>query len=487
MGLTRRRFISSSSLAAGGVAIEGLVRPQSLLAAETADVTVIGAGLSGLMAALSLKDLGYNVTVLEASSRVGGRAYTADSIDGRPEFGASQVGPLYARTRDVAERLGVGLAQGSNINAPFTFSVRGQLVRKEDWESSSLNEMVGEERAVLPSALLGYYLTKYNPFSDIEQWLDDGAEVYDISIGEWLQQIGTSPAVIHLINEGSPNVWNDSLLHMLGVMTRYLLRQESSGAKPSADQSFFEQNRLMTARVVGGTSRLPEAMANELGESIRLNKIVTRIDMDDTTADITCLDGSRFTSNFIVAAIPFSVLRHVNINPPLVGDQNEAVNFMPYGSTTLVYMNVKKPFWEDDGMDASLWTDGPINLVRQPLDYDGTRDRLVALSLGSKGKRLDQLPPKERGAFVVQQIEQLRPSTKGRIEVTGVHSWVSQPFIVGCESSLPPRYAFRHARAMIEPHGVLHFAGEHTRRLEIGMESAMESGERVALEIIERT
>jgi monoamine oxidase len=38
---------------------------------------------------------------------------------------------------------------------------------------------------------------------------------------------------------------------------------------------------------------------------------------------------------------------------------------------------------------------------------------------------------------------------------------------------------------MIQPHERLHFAGEHTRRLEVGMESAMESGERAALEIIQ--
>ena len=40
---------------------------------------------------------------------------------------------------------------------------------------------------------------------------------------------------------------------------------------------------------------------------------------------------------------------------------------------------------------------------------------------------------------------------------------------------------------MIRPHRRLHFAGEHTRRLEIGMEAAMESGERAALEILSRS
>ena len=39
---------------------------------------------------------------------------------------------------------------------------------------------------------------------------------------------------------------------------------------------------------------------------------------------------------------------------------------------------------------------------------------------------------------------------------------------------------------MIRPHDRVHFAGEQTRRLEIGMEAAFESGERAALEIIER-
>jgi len=38
---------------------------------------------------------------------------------------------------------------------------------------------------------------------------------------------------------------------------------------------------------------------------------------------------------------------------------------------------------------------------------------------------------------------------------------------------------------MIRPHHELHFAGEHARRLEVGMEAAVESGERAALEILQ--
>jgi monoamine oxidase len=84
------------------------------------------------------------------------------------------------------------------------------------------------------------------------------------------------------------------------------------------------------------------------------------------------------------------------------------------------------------------------------------------------------------------EIERLRPSTKGKMEVTGVHSWAQHPFVFGCRHSYGPGEARRFVHDMIKPHGRVHFAGEQTRRLEIGMESAMESGERAAFEIIDR-
>ncbi len=42
----------------------------------------------------------------------------------------------------------------------------------------------------------------------------------------------------------------------------------------------------------------------------------------------------------------------------------------------------------------------------------------------------------------------------------------------------------RFPAALAAPHGRIHFAGEHTARIARGMEGAMESGERAALEAI---
>lgn len=471
---------------ASATAVAGAVLPRSTRAAEKSDVIILGAGFSGLKAAILLADEGLNVTVLEANNRVGGRAFTADHIYGKPELGASQIGPYYARVRDMAQKLNVELAAGSNINAPYTFALGDTLIKKEDWAGHALNKTVGDERAVLPSAMQGFYMGRHNPFDGFDDWLEPEAAKFDIPLGQWLLEKGISQQAMKLVNEGliAPDVWNVSLLTLMQEATRGRLM---TGAGDSKGKDRFEQFAQASARVVGGTSRLPEAMANYLDGSVLLNKIVTTIDMSGDGVDVLCLDGSRYQADFAITAIPFGPFRRISVTPSLEGEQAAAVRHMPYANNTQVHMRLKgTPFWEQDGMDASLWTDGALNIVRQPLGYDGSRDRLLAVCVGKKGERLDQLPPKERGEFVVSEIERLRPSTKGKIEVTGVHSWPQYNFVSGCRHSYGPGQVTRFAHDMIKPHHRLHFAGEHTRRLEIGMESAMESGERAAFEVLER-
>ena len=48
------------------------------------DVAIIGAGAAGIAAAKELRTLGRNFLLLEASHRIGGRAYTEDVVPGMP-------------------------------------------------------------------------------------------------------------------------------------------------------------------------------------------------------------------------------------------------------------------------------------------------------------------------------------------------------------------------------------------------------------------
>jgi len=478
--LTRRHFVAGAGLAAAAVS----TRAWSVEGGF--DVVIIGAGLAGMNAAMLLSELGANVVVLESEPRPGGRCRTMDEWYLAPDLGGAQIGRDYARVLDTAAKLAVKLGPGAHINAPYSFVLDDTLIAAQDWESSPLNRTIGEERAIAPHTLGGHYVEARTPFTAIDGWLQPEAANYDLSLAQWLARQGASAAAQQIIRAsiGRP-LETLSVLRMMQEATRSRIGLAKIDAELLKGKDQYERAGITSQHVVGGTSRLTDAMAATLGERLRTSERVTTIDMDARGCTVRCAGGRRYRAQYVLAALPFSVLRRIDIRPGLRGAQAEAVRGMPYGNQSQVWLRLREPYWEKDGLDASMWTNGAFNLIRQQIEFDGSRELISALAFSDNAVRLDAMPHAERGRFAIAEIERIRPATSGVLEFVGAHSWLQVEGARGCSYQMTPGRAFDWTHAMGKPHERLWFAGEHLRQLEVGMEAAMESGERAGRGIAE--
>ena len=68
----RRDFLKT----AGVIAAASLANPSRVIAGQQPRIAIVGGGIAGLNAALTLQDAGYGCTIYEASSRIGGRMHS---------------------------------------------------------------------------------------------------------------------------------------------------------------------------------------------------------------------------------------------------------------------------------------------------------------------------------------------------------------------------------------------------------------------------
>ena len=480
MKINRRAFLTHSTIACALTLTGTLGKPISAKAAahthikkptKKYDALIIGAGFAGLHAAMLLQEEGLDILVLEAAGRVGGRAYTLDFLPGRPEAGGYQIGGGYARMRHMAQALQVPLADIPPPQHAWLIALGEHKISLKNWQNSPHNPLPAHERALTPFTLASHYL-RQNPLIDITAWEQEPNLVYDMPYDIYLKQQGASAAALRLIAQQ----FNAASLHDMSALS------ELRKAKLFA----VERTLGKTQHVQGGTSRLAESMAAKLGEAVRPNQQVTKLTQDKYGIKAQTDKGETYQADFAIAALPFSVLRHIDISPRPPKAQNMLIQNMPYSAATSVFLIPKRAFWEEDGLGANMWTDGPLERI---FALQGGKQQEISTLWcflnGPQARAFDALDKQAQKQFVLTEMKRLRPASQGALDIGHIHSWTQYPHMQGAWAYWRPgqmRTSIAHFR---KPHGRLHFAGEHLAQFHAGMEAAFESGERAAWEIID--
>ncbi len=485
--LDRRKFLSQSLMAATGIAA-WQIKPDVLALPKTGaakKVIVIGAGLAGMSAAYELVQAGHEVTVLEARKRSGGRVWTLrdDYPEGMyAEAGATNVFDNHEWTNKYLKLLNVAIQPMEQTVGASIYYIRGKRVVMKpgsppdnliDWPL----ELKADEKGLSRGQLWAKYVVPVvKELGDLEaaDWPSDSLKRFDrVSFTEFLRQQGASPGAVEILKLGLADQLGDG-----ADATSALNLMREAALRATVKQSFS---------IRGGSDNFPKAFAAKLGDRIHYGLPVVKIEHDARGVRVICQQtGNRqtFSADYLICAIPFSVLKGVEVSPGFSPAKQQAISQFGNTSVVRVFMQTRKRFWVDDGLTGSATTDLPIMTAYDKAHYlHGTRGMLEVYAAGEKARKLAAMKADERLSFTVKQMEMILPNIRQHYEGGASVCWDDEQWTRGAYAWFKPGQMESFLPHFAKPEGRVHFAGDHLSPWPGWMNGALQSGNRAAREV----
>ncbi|HYR48672.1 MAG TPA: NAD(P)/FAD-dependent oxidoreductase, partial [Candidatus Eisenbacteria bacterium] len=486
MRLTRRDFLKVTGATVGAAAFAG---PMAALAStprrsvpQQGRIAIIGGGIAGLNAALTLQDAGISSTVYEASDRVGGRMHsdTTSWLNGQT---SEHCGELI----DSGHKTILGLANRFNL-------ARVDLLAAEPLHSTDTDYFFGKYYTqaqanadfnpvwnnVKKDLNAASYPTLYNQFTQAGRDLDH------LSLYDWIESrvpgghasnMGQLLDVAYNIEYGNVTTQQSSLNLV------YLLGFSPVPGNFSIFGASDERYHL-----VGGNERLPQAVAGALATPVQLNTALTGIVRNsDGTYSLTLKSGRVTTTQVVdrvIMAIPFSVLRTILTSAAAYraagfdGLKQTAITELGYGKNAKLQLQFDTRYWNTSGPwgignGASYSDTGYQNTWDGTRAQDGTTGILVDYTGGGVPLASfsgDPSNPKVVAGFAKTFLSQLEPVFPGITSRWNGRATLdvplNDPFLRGSYSYWKVgQYTlfsgYEKARQPDPLSGKCHFAGEH--------------------------
>lgn len=277
-------------------------------------IIIIGAGISGLAAGKKLQESGYEVVILEARNRVGGRIWTDRSTGKALDLGASWI---HGITGNPITEL------ANKIDAPLTDLF--------DYDDTSTFDADGKEDP-LTSAQEEIFTDVFAQFAESVTAGNTNASVQDV--------------VDEAVRQGA---LNDFGTRALNSLINTIKEHEYAGGASELSQIGTEEG----ADTAGGDVLFPDgfdAITNFLaiGLNIQTETIVQSVTYDVNGVTVGTNKGTH-NGDRVIVTVPLGVLKSGDIvfNPPLPSDKLNAISSLGSGVLNKVWLEFPSVFWEN--------------------------------------------------------------------------------------------------------------------------------------------
>ncbi len=449
------------------------------MAALEADVVIVGAGISGLIAARTVLAAGLTPMILEADERVGGRVLTEEVAPGLPvELGAQWIGDTHHRMFALAAELGVQTYPQYD-EGETTYELAGSGVLREN----EFHRRFGSELAELDKVLrlLDELAAEVPPEAP---WAAPHAAEWDaITAGAWYDGQGLSPVARTLLEICTVGILavptvEVSFLHLLFTIqtcgvTAELFAESEGGAQ--------------TTRFVGGTAEIPNRLAALVESHLVLEAPVQLIEHTADSVTVHCRGGRTARARRVIVAISPMLAGRISYDPPLSGYRDQLTQRMPNSAAMKAFFVYDEPFWRADGCNGQLISDiGPARMSNDTCIPGDDRGVILLFLEGEQARTHLRWSEEDRRAALTAELVRHYGARAANPQFYIDGEWGSRQWTRGCyNANCGPLVWTTYGPALAEPIGVIHWASTDTAtQWSAYMEGAVDAGERAAHEVI---
>lgn len=460
------------------------------------DVIVVGAGLSGLQAALDIQRAGLKCLVLEARDRVGGKTLSLRSNTSGQPVAKSELGAAWIN--DTNQSSMWRLAQEFGLKT-YKQNIIGDVV-VQDTDGALIKFRYGD-------------VPKYSSAQDTASCIEIRDKVHEASVSQSPSIFSDGPHRQHLDSISFETYLQEANVTAKAHATAQVWTHAMVGCDPSEVSALYfleycaAGGGLMTMRGDGkdggqylrireGTSAFAEGMARKLQpNSLKLQSPVTSITQGPNNGHVLVTvkgsDPETFRARKVIISIPTPVYKTIAFSPPLPPAKTAVTNRTRYGFYTKYIVSFRRPFWLDKnhcGLAQSFI--GPISVIRDTSLDDGKTYCLTCFMGGKFGRKWAAQDAEGKKRAVLKQIGDIFADGTdiSDLFVEAFESpWMEEEYSGwGCPCPVtPPGVLAEGWGALCAPFGNLHFVGTELSTVWRGyMEGAVRSGSSGAAEVM---